>query len=141
MLKLLSTIAGNIQFNDEQSTNTCWSENCRLISTDLVTCARHLDFLVRHFVTDFLKSQPSPFGKLTDYWYIMKFQNALLWIENALKYTGDNASEVVNYVDRHLSCKRSWNDQDLNYQLHKHTRACRKLIRKSTVALDFLNIP
>jgi hypothetical protein len=92
----------------------------------------------------FLKSPLSPFGKLGDYWFRVEFQyrgsphiHMLLWIENAPQYGKDETSDVVKYIDNIICCRRNWDDEEVDsltsLQIHKHTKSCKKQIRKNTV--------
>jgi len=144
LLKLLSQIVDNTVLTDEQVEQLSWSDKCRLISSDPITCARHFDFSIQHFITDFLKSPLSPFGQLTDYWYRIEFQHrgsphvhCLLWIADVPQYGVDDTKTVTQYIDQIISCRRTWDDAELNslveLQVHKHTRTCKKQFRKTTV--------
>ena len=50
LLKMLSEIVDNISLTDEQVNQLTWSHKCRLISPDPVTCARHFDYSIHHFL-------------------------------------------------------------------------------------------
>ena len=85
-----------------------------LINSDPVTCAKHFDYSIQHFVADFIKNDASLFGKLADFWYRVEFQHrgsphmhCLLWIANASRYGIDDTQDVVNYIDSIISCQRS----------------------------------
>ena len=56
LLKMLSKIVDCITLTDEQVSQLTWSDKCRLISSDPVTCARHFDYSIHHFFYGFLKN-------------------------------------------------------------------------------------
>ena len=144
LLKILSKVVDSVDLTDEQCTQLTWSEKCRLISSDPVTCARHFDYSFRQFLSLFLKSPNCPFGKLQDYWWRYEAQgrgslhvHALLWIADAPQYGINPHEEVTQYIDQISTCQQTWDDEYLNSlvtrQVHKHSRTCRKRIRKNTV--------
>ena len=144
LLQILSEVVDNRSLTDEQVEQLSWSDKCRLISSDPITCARHFDFSVQHFFSDFLKQPLSPFGQLKDYWYRIEFQHrgsphmhCLLWIADVPQYSVDDTKSVTQYIDQIISCRRTWDDEELDnlvdLQLHKHTRTCKKQFRKTTV--------
>ena len=104
------------------------------------------DYSIQHFFTDFIKNDASPFGKLADIWYRIEFQHrgsphmhCLLWIANAPRYGVDDIQDVVNYIDSIISCQRSWGEEELDshvslQKIHKHTRTCKKQIRKKSMS-------
>ena len=61
----------------------------------------------------------------------------LVWIADAPVYGKDEDSEVIQYVDKIITCHRNWNTPDVNslvdLQVHRHTRTCRKQVKKATV--------
>jgi len=90
---MLSAVVDQTVLTDEQVQQLSWSDKCRLISSDIVTCARHFDFSIQHFFSDFLKKSISPFGQLKDYWYRIESQHrgsphmhCLLWIADVPQY-------------------------------------------------------
>ena len=52
---------------DEELENLYLEDRCRLIQNDPVTCARHFDFQVNQFLTNFLLSSVEPLGKISDW--------------------------------------------------------------------------
>jgi len=144
LLRILSEVVDHVTLTDEEVSQMTWSDKCRLISTDPVTCARHFDYSIHQFFNRFLKSSVSPLGKLKDFWYRIEFQHrgsphmhCLLWISDVPRYGTDSTNDVVQYIDKVLSCQRSWNDQTLDslveLQVHKHRRTCKKRFRKTNI--------
>jgi len=144
LLKMLSEIVDGTVLTDEEADNMTWSHKCRMISSDPVTCAHYFDFSVHHFFNSFLKHACIPFGHLKDFWYRIEFQHrssphmhCLLWLADLPQYGVSDTAEVIQYIDRIITCQCSWQDQELDSlverQLHKHTRSCKKQQRKTTV--------
>ena len=113
-----------------------WQTRARLVQSDPVTCVRHFDHRVSQFIETVLKSPASPFGVLKDYFYRVEFQqrgsphiHMLAWIENAPKYAENEEHDVLDYIDKVASCSGdipSEIQEVLEFQKHKHSRACRK---------------
>ena len=144
LLKQLSRIVDNKHLTDEECKQLTWSEKCRLINSDPVTCSRHFHYCVQAFLTKFLNSPASPFGRLVDWWLRVEFQHRgsphihmLVWIDGAPVYGEADNAEIVEYVDKIITCQKDLGSPELNsltdLQTHRHTRTCRKQIKKSTV--------
>ena len=67
LLKMLSEIVDSVTLTDEQVNQLTWSDKCRLISSDPVTCARHFDYSIQHFFNGFLRSTVSPIWQTTGF--------------------------------------------------------------------------
>ena len=84
-----------------------WDNRCRLIQSDPVTCARHFDYQVNHFLTDFLFSSAEPLGKISDWFYRVEYQqrgsphiHMLLWLENVPQFQEDGDNDVTAFIDQ-----------------------------------------
>ena len=153
LLQMLSQIVDNVTLSDDDIKTMNWSTKCRLISSDPVTAARHFDYSIHHFFNTFLKSPLSPFGHLADFWYRIEFQHrgsphmhCMLWISDAPVYGVSSTEDVISYIDKILTCQRSWDDTEIdeyiNFQVHKHTRTCKKLFRRQAVCrFNFPKLP
>ena len=53
LLRILGQLVDHKEYTDEEINNFNWDNRCRLIQSDLVTCARHFDYQVNQFLTDF----------------------------------------------------------------------------------------
>ena len=64
----------------------------------------------------------------------------LVWIDNAPSLEKSSDEEIVQFVDKYLTC--SVNDTEtahlVELQTHKHSRTCRKKKERQYVDLDFL---
>ena len=111
-----------------------WHEKTRLVQKDPVTCSRYFDFRVQQFIKIVLKSEHNPIGKITDYFYRVEFQqrgsphiHILIWIEGAPVFKQDSNEDIVQFIDKYVSCSLSDSPSELvNLQVHKHSKTCRK---------------
>ena len=118
----------------EQVEQMTWHQKCNLISKDPATCALYFNNRVKKFVKHILKSPHSPLGILQNYFYRVEFQHrgsphihGLLWIKDAPHYEKNNENEIVQYVDKIISC--FLNERHKKYtdlQIHKHSKTCIK---------------
>ena len=113
-----------------------WETRSRLVQSDPVTCVRHFDNRVSQFIQTVLKSESSPLGVLSDYFYRVEFQqrgsphiHMLAWIKDAPKYDKSDEADVLKYIDSIVSCSGDVQEnlkQYIDLQRHKHSRSCRK---------------
>ena len=66
LLQILDELVDHKQYTDDELENLNWEEKCRLIQTDPVTCARHFDYQVNQFLTNFLLSSAKPLETISD---------------------------------------------------------------------------
>ena len=69
LLKILGQLVEHKQYTDEHLECLNWEEKCHLIQSDPVTCARHFDYQVNQFLTNFLLTSAEPLGKISDWFY------------------------------------------------------------------------
>ena len=143
LLKILGRTVRGKNYTSDDLKNLTWQDKTSLIREDPVTCARHFDYMVHHFIKDVLKSSLSPVGKLVDYFFKVEFQHRgsphihmLMWIENAPTLGGNTNEEIGNFVDRYVTCTKVVNDENLQElverQEHKHSRTCKKKKKNAT---------
>ena len=133
-LKILSHLVDNKELAEEEAAHLSWQEKSRLIQSDPVTCAKHFDFCVNKFFSDFLLSTNSPLDKIRDHFYRVEYQqrgsphiHVMIWCENAPKYGEDPTEEVIKYIDTYVSCKKYNESDDMSElvkyktQRHSHT--------------------
>ena len=141
LLKILSQIIDDKELSDEEVLNLTWQEKSRLIQSDPVTCARHFDFCVNKFITEFLTSKSAPLGKIQDYFYRVEYQqrgsphvHMMIWCEDAPRYGEDPTEEVIKFIDTYATCQKADETPELKdlikYQTHRHSHTCRKKKRK-----------
>ena len=102
-----------------------WDEKCRLIQSDPVTCARHFDYQISQFLTNFLFDKAKPLGKISDWFYRVEYQqrgsphiHMLIWLESAPVFGVDDDAVVTDFIDKIISCQWPIAKKEL-YQLVK----------------------
>ena len=135
LLKMLAKLNDGIDYSEKELENLSWQEKTKLVQKDPVTCSRYFDHRVQEFLNTVLKSSCEPIGKLLDYFYRVEFQqrgsphiHMLVWIENAPTLETNSEREIVQFVDKYLTCNTD-NEKTANLvglQSHKHSRTCRK---------------
>ncbi len=93
-------------------------------------------------------SPAHPIGKIKDYFYRVEFQqrgsphvHCLFWIENAPLIDKNTDEEVVQFIDKYVTCELPSSDEELldivtTVQQHskRHSKTCKK---KNTVVSIF----
>ena len=135
LLRMLAKLNDGIDYSEKELENLSWQEKTKLVQKDPVTCSRYFDHRVQEFLNTVLKSSCEPIGKLLDYFYRVEFQqrgsphiHMLVWIENAPTLETNSEREIVQFVDKYLTCNTE-NEKTANLvglQSHKHSRTCRK---------------
>ena len=135
LLKMLAKLNDGIYYSEKELENLSWQEKTKLVQKDPVTCSRYFDHRVQEFLNTVLKSSCEPIGKLLDYFYRVEFQqrgsphiHMLVWIENAPTLETNSEREIVQFVDKYLTCNTD-NEKTANLvglQSHKHSKTCRK---------------
>ena len=125
LLKMLAKLNNGVDYTDKDIEG----------QKDPVTCSRYFDHRVQEFLNTILKSNCEPIGKLRDFFYRVEFQqrgsphiHMLVWIENAPTLEKNSEEEIVQFVDKHITC--SVDDAEsahlVELQTHKHSKTCRK---------------
>ena len=135
LLKMLAKLNDGIEYSEKELEHLTWQEKTKLVQKDPVTCSRYFDHRVQEFLNTVLKSSCEPIGKLIDYFYRVEFQqrgsphiHMLVWIENAPTLETNSEGEIVQFVDKYLTCNTD-NEKTANLvglQSHKHSKTCRK---------------
>ena len=135
LLKMLAKLNNGVSYTDKDIEELTWQEKTKLVQKDPVTCSRYFDHRVQEFLNIILKSNCEPIGKLRDFFYRVEFQqrgsphiHMLVWIDNAPSLEKNSEEEIVQFVDKYLTC--SVNDEEtahlVELQTHKHSKTCRK---------------
>ena len=135
LLKMLAKLNNGVDYTDKDIKGLTWQEKTKLVQKDPVTCSRYFDHWVQEFLNTILKSNCEPIGKLRDFFYRVEFQqrgsphiHMLVWIENAPTLEKNPEEEIVQFVDKHITC--SADDAEsahlVELQTHKHSKTCRK---------------
>ena len=136
LLQILGKLVDGKEYSEDEVKAMDWNERTRLIRSDPVTCSRYFDNRVHEFMKIVLESTHSPLGKICDSFVRVEFQqrgsphvHVLLWTENAPKYEIDKNEDIVDFVDRYVSCSSDVPEEHaefLQYQQHQHSTTCRK---------------
>ena len=62
-VKILGQLVDDKEYSIAELENMNWDDKCRLIQSDPVTCARHFDYQISQFITNFLLNKAQPLGK------------------------------------------------------------------------------
>ncbi|XP_049447557.1 uncharacterized protein LOC125898007 [Epinephelus fuscoguttatus] len=117
-----------------------WADICNLLHRNPVTAARMFDFRWHCFLREVLMSPSQPIGKIKDYFYWVEFQqrgsphvHCLFWVENALLIDKNTDEEVVQFIDKYVTCELTSSDEELldivtSVQQHskRHAKTCKK---------------
>ena len=138
LLRILGQLVDHKQYSDEQLENLNWEDKCRLIQSDPVTCARHFDYQVNKFLTNFLLSPAEPLGKISDWFYEVEYQqrgsphiHMLIWLEGAPQFQENSDAQVTAYTEKIITCQMPVDNPELlnlvnTRQIHRHSHTCHK---------------
>ena len=135
LLKMLAKLNNRVDYTDKDIEGLSWEEKTKLVQKDPVTCSRYFDHRIQEFLNTIRKCNCEPIGKLRDFFYRVEFQqrvsphiHMLVLIENAPTLEKNTEEEIVQFVDKHITC--SADDAESAYlvelQIHKHSKTCRK---------------
>jgi hypothetical protein len=138
LLIILGKLVDGKEYVPEDIDDMSWADKHHLINSDPVTCTRYFDNRVHQFINLVLLSPHNPLGNIKDSFYRVEFQNRgsphihmLLWVENAPVYGKSSDEDILQYIDKHVSCSEG-NDDNEEYelvQLQKHK--CSKVTCKN----------
>ena len=146
LLKMLAKLNNGVDYTDKDIEGLTWQEKTKLVQKDPVTCSRYFDHRVQEFLNTILKSNCEPIRKLRDFFYRDEFQqrgsphiHMLVWIENAPTLEKNSEEEIVQFVDKHITCCADDAESAhlVELQIHKHSKTCRKK-RKAICRFGFL---
>ena len=119
-----------------------WADKCNLLKSNPVTVARMFDKRFHTFLKKVILSPSKPIGNVIDYFYRIEFQqrgsphvHILIWIENAPILGVDKDENVVQFIDKYISCEKPTEKEDpelheivSHVQSHskKHSKSCKK---------------
>ncbi|XP_044191554.1 uncharacterized protein LOC122969696 [Thunnus albacares] len=126
-----------------------WADRCELLRRNPVTAARMFDYRWHCFLNEVLMSPSQPIGKIIDHFYRVEFQqrgsphvHCLFWIEGAPQIDKNTDEEVVEFIDKYVTCELPSDDDTLldivsSVQSHskRHSKSCRK--KKTTCRFNF----
>lgn len=137
LLRILGPLVDHKEYTYLEISRFDWDDRCRLIQGDPVTCARHFDYQVNEFLTNFLFSSAEPLGKISDWFYRVEYQqrgsphiHMLIWLEDAPKFQTDSDKDVTAFIDKIITCQKPLDNAELldlvNRQVHRHSHTCRE---------------
>ncbi|XP_030832522.1 uncharacterized protein LOC115920595 [Strongylocentrotus purpuratus] len=125
-----------------ESSELDYTEKCNLLRSNPVTVARMFDKRFHTFMKRVILSPAAPIGKVVDSFWRVEYQargsphiHALFWVENAPQLGIDKDDDVVQFVDKYISCQKP--DEKEDRELHeivskvqqhskKHSKSCTK---------------
>ena len=112
LLQILDQLVDHKQYTDDELENLNWKEKCRLIQTDPVTCARHSDYQVNQFLTNFLLSSAEQLETISDRFYRVEYQqrgsphiHMLIWLDGAPEFHVKSDAKVTGFIDNIITCQ------------------------------------
>lgn len=130
------------QFDTRNVEDLTWNEKCQILRSNPVTVARMFDHRFHTFLKYVILSDAKPIGKVIDYFYRIEFQqrgsphtHCIFWIEDAPKFEENSDEEVVEFIDRYVTCEipdqtedRELHDIVMAVQQHSknHSKTCKK---------------
>ena len=140
LLKTLGRILEKKEYSNEEINKMTWQQKSNLIQRDPITCARNFEHMVQLFIHDVLRSNVMPIGQIVDFFYKVEFQqrgsphiHGLLWVKNAPQYGKNDEKEIVNFIDKCVTCQKAYTsgmEELVNLQLHRHAKTCKKMGHK-----------
>ena len=136
-LRILGQLVDQKEYTNTELENMNWDDKCRLIQSDPVTCARHFDYQISQFLTNFLLNKAKPLGNISDWFYRVEYQqrgsphiHMLIWLKDAPVFGVDDDALVTDFIDQIITCQWPDNNPELqklvNRQIHRHSHTCRK---------------
>jgi hypothetical protein len=141
---MLMKLLKNKDMTEEEVADLTSSEIAELIRSDPVTCMRHFDHRYRALLNLILEPNAGLFYpyELQDHFSRVEFQmrgsphsHGLYWIKDAPQYVeGNYESELacIKFIDKFITSERCEDGEMENligYQIHNHTRTCKKKAR------------
>ncbi|XP_069106088.1 uncharacterized protein [Argopecten irradians] len=130
------------QQNDKRNVNDLdWKSKNDILKSNPVTVARMFDHKFHKFLKEVIMSNAEPIGKIKDYFYRVEFQqrgsphtHCLFWVEDAPKLDKDDDREVVEFIDKYITCEMPLDCQSEMYDIvssvqqhsKRHSKACKK---------------
>ena len=127
---------------DDYLKNLTYEERCKYLNSNPVLAARHFQFKVEVFFQKILFD--GQLGKLSYHIHRVEFQvrgiphiHSFIWIQNAPNMTPETEEESIQFVEKLVSAKLPdpVSESELYehvkaYQIHTHSRTCRKYKKK-----------
>ena len=139
LFQIISRIQGK-DITDEEVDALSYDEKCKMLNLNPVIVAKHFQFRVETFYTEFLLSKSKPIGKIVNYALRIECQmrgsphlHALIWTEDCRKLTSETKEAYIEYIDKHVQAYLPNKEDDpelrdvVNFYLkHTHSKTCGK---------------
>ena len=134
LLIILKQVLDHERITEEEATCMSQAEKSDLIRRDPITCARYFDSKTHDYFSLILKSRAVFCDHpLEDSFMRVEFQHRgsphlhiFLWLKGAPKYDHDDSTPCIPFIDKYITTERS--DLSLEFQQHRHTHCCRRLV-------------
>ncbi len=137
---MIQTIAKQhgVIYTDEDIKGLSFEQKSSWFKRNPVTAARHFQYRLNTFFTQFLKSTAKPLGDIVDYAIRVEFQargsphaHTVIWVKDAPKFGHDTDSDVCKFIDKYVSCEMPNDNEPLRelvqmLQQHKHSSYCKR---------------
>jgi len=115
-------------------------KKCEILNTNPVLTARHFQFRVKTFFKEIIVNKNSPLGAVVNYVIKVEFQfrgsphiHSFIWIKDPPELTKETKEEYIKFIDSVVradlphECDEPKLYELVNkYQIHCHSRSCRK---------------
>ena len=138
--KELILIISRLNKIDTLETELAYFKKCEILNQNPILTARHFQFRVETFFKEIILHKNSPLGKVDYYVIKVEFQfrgsphiHSFIWVRDPPLLTHDTKDEYILFVDSvvRTDLPDETHEPDLfklvsQYQVHKHSRSCRK---------------
>ena len=137
LVTIISKLNG-LHLSKEDIANLSYHDRCNLLNSNPVLVARHFQYRVEVFFKEIVIN--GPLGPCKSFVIRIEFQvrgsphvHSFLWIVNAPSLTKNTKNEYIQWVDNIISAYLPNHVEEpklfelvKTYQLHRHSRTCRK---------------
>jgi len=134
LIVILKQILDGDTITEEQAGALNQIEKADLIRRDPITCARYFDAKTQDYFNILLKTKAVFTNHpLEDFFLRVEFQHRgsphlhiFLWMKNAPTFDVEDPGYCVPFIDEYITTKRT--ELSLQFQQHRHTQCCRRLV-------------
>ena len=141
LIEIISKLRGQ-NLTEEEIINLNYFERTKILNSNPVLLARHFQYRVETFFKEIIVD--GSLGKVKYYAIRVEFQvrgsphiHSLLWVDGAPILTKENKSQYIEFVDSVVKCELPNREEEpdlynlvLTYQIHSHSKSCRKYKNK-----------
>ena len=107
MIQIIARQYG-VHYTDDDVEELSFEQKSSWLKRNPVTAARHFQYRLNTFFTQFLKSTAKPLGDIIDYAIRVEFQarasphaHTVIWVKDAPRFGIDSDSDVCNFIDEY----------------------------------------